>query len=199
MSSSPLSPRVSQGALVCLDPVSFATTRIIVFSYNPETLCRKLEPGISAPDAANPIPATLPASPRQTIRFTLQMDATDQLETPDQNPLAVKFGVYPVMSAIEVLMYAPNNVQSALTLFVWGANRVVPVRVVELQITEQLFDPTLNPIRVEVTVTLMVQTETDFAAGSGARKFWDEYSANLEKVAALLPNGTLGNLGVAQL
>jgi hypothetical protein len=198
MPSSPLSPRVLQGAFVCVDPETLATTRLIPFPYNPETLCRKLDPAMATPDATKPVAAVLPGSPRQIIRFTLQLDATDQLESPGQNPLAVKFGVYPVLSAIEMLMYPPNDSQTALTLFVWGANRVIPVRVAELQITEQLFDPMLNPIRVEVAVTLAVLTEADFAAGSGARKFWDEYLANLKRVAALLPNGTLGNLGVAQ-
>ncbi len=199
MLSSPLSPRVLQGAFVCLDPATFAPTRIISFPYNPETLCRKLEPEPAAPDATNPVPAILPASPRQVIRFTLQMDATDQLEIPSENPVAVQFGMYPVMSAIEMLMYPPNTAQNALTLFVWGANRMVPVRITELQIVEQLFDPKLNPIRMEMAVTLMVRTEADFPTGSKARRFWDEYLANLEKLAALMPNGPIGNTGVARL
>src|SRR5713101_1652211 len=102
MSSSPLSPRVLHGALVCLDPVSFAISRIIAFLYNPETLCRKLEPEAAVPHSTNPIPEILPTAPRQVIRFTLRLDATDELEFPDQNPLVVQFGVYPVMSAIEM-------------------------------------------------------------------------------------------------
>jgi len=199
MSSSPLSPRVLQGAFVCLDPLTFATTRIIGFPYNPESLCRKLEPKAAAPDATNPIPAILPTAPSQIIRFTLHLDATEQLEFPNQNPVAAQFGVYPAMSAIEMLMYPPNTDQNALTLFVWGASRAVPVRVGELQIVEQVFDPKLNPIRVEIAITLVVRTDADFPAGSGARKFWDKYLANLEKLAALMPNGPIGNTGVAQL
>jgi hypothetical protein len=200
MSSSPLSPRVLHGALVCLDPVSFAVSRIIEFLYNPETLCRKLEPPAAAvPDSTNPSPAILPTAPKQVIRFTLQLDATDQLEFPDQNPLAVQFGVHPVMSAIEMLMYPPSTYQDAMTLFVWGANRAVPVRVAELQIVEQIFDSKLNPIRVEMAVTLVVRSEVDFPRGAGARKFWDEYLANLERLAALMPDGSIGNVGVAQV
>lgn len=199
MSSSPLSPRVLQGAFVCLDPLTFATTRIIAFPYNPESLCRKLEPKAAAPDATNPIPAISPAAPSQIIRFTLHLDATEELEFPIQNPVTAQFGVHPVMSAIEMLMYPPNTTQNALTLFVWGASRVVPVRITELQIVEQLFDPKLNPIRAEIAITLVVRTEADFPAGSGARKFCDKYLANLEKLAALMSNGPIGNTGVAQV
>jgi hypothetical protein len=52
---------------------------------------------------------------------------------------------------------------------------------------------------MEMTVTLMVRTEADFPTGSKARRFWDEYLANLEKLAALMPNGPIGNTGVARL
>lgn len=199
MSSSPLSSRASQGALVCLDPVSLAVSRIITFLYNPETLSRKLEPPGAVLDSKDPIPAILPAAPRQVIRFTLQLDATDQLEFPDQHPLAVQFGVYPVMSAIEMLTYPPNTLQNAVTLFVWGANRVVPVRVAELQITEQMFDPKLNPVRVEMAVTLVVRTGADFPGGGRARKYWDAYLANLERLAALMPDGSIADVGAAQV
>jgi hypothetical protein len=199
MSSSPLSPRVLQGALVCLDPVTFAILKIIAFPYNPETLCRKLEPGAAAPPGTSTIPPILPTLPRQEIRFTLHLDATDRFEVPEQNPAATQYGMYPLMSAIELLMYPPNSLQTALTLLVWGRNRIVPVRVAELQIVEEMFDPTLNPIRVQVAVTLLVQTATDFPTGSGAGKDWDAYLANLERMAELAPAGSLAGLGVTQL
>ena len=191
MSSSPLSPRVVHGALGCVDPATLATTRVMTFPYNPETLTRTLESASPAPRPALPAQADLPAAPRQVIRFVLQLDATDQLESPDRNPLAVQFGVYPLLSALEMLMYPPNTSEDALTLFAWGANLLVPVRVAELESVEQLFDPRLNPIRAEVRVTLWVWTEADFPPGSRLRKFWDVYFANLAKLAGLLPNGTL--------
>jgi hypothetical protein len=39
-------------------------------------------------------------------------------------------------------------------LFVWGPARVVPVRVASVAITEQAFDPLLNPIRAQVSLGL---------------------------------------------
>jgi hypothetical protein len=65
------------------------------------------------------------------------------------------------MAVIEMLLYSPNAGTNSLTL-VWGRNRVIPVQMTGLQITEQMFDPSLNPIRVEIAVTLHVRTEANF-------------------------------------
>jgi hypothetical protein len=54
-----------------------------------------------------------------------------------------------------------------MTLFIWGTGRIVPVRVTGLSITEQLFDPALNPIHAEAQLTLEVLTPAELAAASG--------------------------------
>jgi hypothetical protein len=38
-----------------------------------------------------------------------------------------------------------------VTLFVWSSSRVIPVRLTEFSITEEAFDPNLNPIRAKVS------------------------------------------------
>jgi hypothetical protein len=48
------------------------------------------------------------------------------------------------------------------TLFIWGLKRVVPVRVTDLTITEEAFDPQLNPIRAKASLSLRVLTYDDF-------------------------------------
>ena len=50
-----------------------------------------------------------------------------------------------------------------LTLFVWGPQRVLPVRLTELSVTEEAFDPQLNPIRAKVSLGLRVLTYNDLA------------------------------------
>jgi hypothetical protein len=77
MSSLPGMRRVLNGAFVSLDPRTFAVLRIIPFQYDPETLCRKLESEAVAPRAISPNPATPATDLRQTITFTLALDATD--------------------------------------------------------------------------------------------------------------------------
>ena len=46
--------------------------------------------------------------------------------------------------------------QSALTLFIWSKNRILPVRLTEFSITEEAFDPALNPIRAKVSLGMRV-------------------------------------------
>jgi hypothetical protein len=43
-------------------------------------------------------------------------------------------------------------------IFVWGPERIVPVRVSALTITEKLYDPLLNPTHADVQITLKVLT-----------------------------------------
>lgn len=49
-------------------------------------------------------------------------------------------------------------------LFVWGAGRIVPVRVTSLTITERLYDPLLNPTHAEAQLGLQVLTPEDLKA-----------------------------------
>jgi hypothetical protein len=110
--------------------------------------------------------------------------------------LAGSSGIYSRLAALEMLLYpAPPSrtrltgtvsaaVISALsgarpgptrviprsvlpvTLFIWGAGRIVPVRMTGLTITEQLYDPKLNPIHAEAQLTLRVLTPAELAAAA---------------------------------
>ena len=63
-----------------------------------------------------------------------------------------------VVSAIRGAAAGPKRTipQSVLpvTLFIWGPGRIVPVRVTDLTITEQLYDASLNPIHAEAQLSL---------------------------------------------
>jgi hypothetical protein len=152
----PGSPRILKGAFVRYDTAK-AAPRIIIFPFNPETLSRTILPGPPAPAAGPPNPAT--GSPQETVVFTLTLDATDALE--QANAQAGTMGVYPVLSAIELLMYPPPPGQTPVTLFVWGPNRILPVRVAGLSVLESLFNPNLSPIQASVQVTLVVASADD--------------------------------------
>lgn len=52
-------------------------------------------------------------------------------------------------------------------LFVWGPQRIVPVRVTALTITEKLYDGLLNPTHADVQITLRVLTPPELAAVQG--------------------------------
>ena len=55
-------------------------------------------------------------------------------------------------------------------LFVWGPQRIVPVRVTELSTTETLYDSLLNPIQAEVSITLKVMTPEEITGMTGEMK-----------------------------
>ncbi|HXQ80568.1 MAG TPA: hypothetical protein VN775_04595 [Opitutaceae bacterium] len=156
MSGFPGSPRILKGAFVRYDTAA-ASPKIIVFPFNPETLNRIIVPSAQPPPPGPPNAAT--GSPLETIVFTLTLDATDALE--QGNAQAASLGVYPVLSAIELLMYPPLPGLTPVTLFVWGPSRIIPVRVVGLNILESLFDPNLSPIQATVQVTLTVAPPGD--------------------------------------
>jgi hypothetical protein len=46
-------------------------------------------------------------------------------------------------------------------LFIFGANRILPVRLTEFSITEEAFDVALNPIRAKVSLGMRVLSVDD--------------------------------------
>ncbi len=178
MTTFPGSPRLIKGAIVGLDPMN-PLASIVVFQYNPDTMTRRLEArssgGGESGDRSEAFRLTGP--PKETITLNIEVDATDQLE--QVNPLAVTMGVYPTLSALEMLLYPKSAVviantilaqvgnieiippEAPMTLFVWGPQRVLPVRVTSFSITEQSFDTLLNPISAKVDLSLLVLSYHD--------------------------------------
>jgi hypothetical protein len=74
-------------------------------------------------------------------------------------------------------------------LFVWGPQRIVPVRVTALSITEKLYDVLLNPTHADVQITLRVLTPEELQAVQGEMKTVANvayvYSQGLRQVQAL--------------
>lgn len=170
MTTSPLSPPVFKGALVAVDPLR-PTPNVIVFQYNPEIMTRTLQARSTGGEAGTG-PLRLSGPPEETIKLTIEIDATDKLEVGD--PIAETLGVAPALAALELLLY-PSSVSvitnetlavagvieilpmaAPMTLLVWGARRILPVRVTDFSITEESFDPSLNPIRAKVDLGLRV-------------------------------------------
>ena len=179
MTTFPRSPRIIKGALVGLDPLK-PLASVIVFQYNPDTLTRRIAantPAQAQTRATRGQAVRLNGPPRETIGLEVEIDAADQLERAD--PLAAATGIHPALASLEMLLYPSSALMIAnevlarsgiievvpaeapLTLFVWGIKRVVPVRLSEFTITEEAFDPDLNPIRAKVSLSLQVLTYQD--------------------------------------
>lgn len=176
--ATPLSARTMRGAIVGFD-VFNPLASVIVFQYNPDTLERTIAPqGTEGGDGADRSEALrLKGPPQETIKVEIELDATDQLEKDDKS--ARENGVYPQLSALEMLVYPKSALTIAntillavgtieiippsapLTIFVWGPKRAVPVKVQEFTITEEAYDASLNPIRAKVSLGLRVLSTSD--------------------------------------
>ena len=178
MSSFPGSPRLLKGAIVGIDPL-VPIPNVVVFQYNPDTMTRKLEPRAVSAEGDRGEAFRLTGAPKETITLTVEVDATDQLE--EANPLATTVGIYPTLAALETLLYPKSAtviansilsligtievipVEGPMTLFVWGPQRILPVRLTSLSITEEAHDPLLNPIRAKVELSLSVLSYQDLS------------------------------------
>jgi len=213
------SPRLIKGGLVILAPGGGAVQRTISLQYNPDSLSRSYQVqgvgGDGGGERAQPFRLKGPAV--ETIKLEAEIDATDQLQLPDQNANAVAFGVAPQLALLEALvnpsvaeLLAHDALAAAgtleivppeapLVLFVWSAQRVVPVRLTEFSITEEAFDAALNPIRAKASLGLRVMTTDDLGfAHKGGQIFINHLRAR-EALAGKAGSASLAALGISNL
>jgi hypothetical protein len=84
-----------------------------------------------------------------------------------------------------------------LALLVWGPNRVLPVRLTELSITEEAFDPALNPIRARVSLNLRVLTYDDLGLVSVGGALYLAQQIAKEAMATVSGLNALGSFSAA--
>jgi hypothetical protein len=216
MSTFPNSPRLLKAGLVLLDPDSGSVQRVITLQYNPDTLTRSLTPqsvGADSTDRSEVL--RLKGPPVETIKLEAEIDATDQLESGDS--LAGEQGIAPQLAALETMVYPKSSqlqsnndlaqlgtleivpMQGPLTLFVWSKSRVVPVRVTEFSVTEEAFDPNLNPIRAKVSLGLRVLSVTDLGFAHKGAHIYLSYQQQKEQLATKNPGGPLNALGLSSI
>ena len=216
MTTSPNSPRLLKGGLVVIDPETGAIQRVIALQYNPDTLSRTLQPRSAAGEAGDRSEALRLKGPAvETVKLEAEIDAADLMERGDRDVAEV--GIHPHLAVLEALV-SPSSAQlnqlnrlglsgtleiapmiSPLTLLVWSRNRVTPVRITDLSISEEAFDPNLNPIRAKVSLGLRVLTVDDLGFDTRAGNIFMAYLRNKEQLAARHKAGGLGALGLAGL
>jgi hypothetical protein len=202
---------------VLIDPDTSAVQRIIPLQYNPDTLSRTLQVQAVQEGADRSEALRLKGPPVETIKLEAEIDATDQLEQPGQNPDAVQFGIYPQLAALETILYPPstqllaNNdlaqagtleiapMEAPLALFVWSASRVLPVRITEFSVTEEAFDTALNPIRAKVSLGMRVLSIDDLSFTHKGASLFMIYQKQKEQFAAKAKGGDLAGLGITRI
>lgn len=216
MTTFPGSPRILKGGIVLLDPDTFTVlpNGIIVLQYNPDTLSRTLKIQGAEEGGDHSEALRLKGPPIETFKLDAEIDATDQLEFADQNPTTVQNGIFPQIAALEMIVYPSsttlqNNfnlsqagtleimpILAPFTLFVWSARRIVPVRLTDFSITEEAFDPTLNPIRAKVSLGMRTLSIDDLSFTDKGGSLYMVYQQQKESLAKLYQAGTFAALGI---
>ena len=217
MTSFPRSPKLLKGGIVLIDAESSAVRRVIPLQYNPETISRSLEAQATegAGSEGRSEPLRLIGPPVETINLEAEIDATDGLERGEA--LSGEVGLAAHLAAIETLIYPESArlqsneglaslgsleivpMEAPLTLFVWSKNRLMPVRVTQLQITEEAFDPDLNPLRAKLSLGLRVLSVDDLGFGHKGGSLYMIYQRQKERLAERHPGGDLGTLGIGDI
>ncbi|MBS0181084.1 MAG: hypothetical protein JSS39_01670 [Nitrospira sp.] len=216
MTTFPNSPKLLKGGLVLIDPETAMVQRIIALQYNPDSLSRSFQiKGVGTEGGDRSEALRLKGPPVETIKVEAELDATDQLEFAEAKATTV--GIHPQLAALETIVYPTsgqllaNNrlaqagkleiapMETPLTLFVWSKTRVVPVRLTEFSVTEEAFDPALNPIRAKVSLGMRVLTVDDVGFSHKAGTLFMSYLQVKEQLAAQNQGGSLNVLGIGAI
>ena len=219
MTTFPGSPRTIKGGIVVIDAESARVLRVISLQYNPDSLTRSLQiqaaGGEGGAQRVEPLRFKGPAV--ETIKLDAEIDAADQLEFPDQNRAVVEHGLLPQLAVLESLAH-PTAAQllavdrqassgtleiapmeAPLTLFVWSKSRIVPVRITDFSITEEAFDPALNPIRAKVSLGFRVLSVDDLGFAHKGGGLFMSYLQTKEGLAARARAVNLSDLGIRSI
>jgi len=196
-----VSPLLRKGAILSLDPTLGVPLGSIMMQYNPDSITRSLKPQTVGDEPDRTEILRLKGPPIETIRCEIEIDATDLLATSDPTTLAL--GIQPQLSALELLVYPSSStlitnevlsligtieilpMESALTVFAWSNQRMTPVRITEMEITEQAFDPQLNPIRAKISLGLRVLSVNDVGFLTPAGALYLVYQTSKEAMAQM--------------
>ncbi len=196
-----------KGAIVSVDTTGLMPT-VVVFQYNPESVTRTLQPQMEGGEQGNRSETPrYTGAPVEEISVELLIDASDQLNAGD--PIATSMGIYPQLSALEIIAYPSSATVIAntalmavgtievvplaapLTLFVYGSKRVLPVKINSYSITEELHDGNLNPIRARVQASLRVLSYSDLPVMTTG---YSLYLANQVAKEVMAAMGTASNV-----
>ena len=86
--------------------------------------------------------------------------------------------------------------EAPLALLVWSVNRVLPVQLTSFSITEQAFDPSLNPIRATIDLEFRVLSVFDLGFVHKGGSLYMAYQQQKERLAEKGRGGSLRTLGL---
>jgi hypothetical protein len=215
MTGTPLSPKLLKGGIAVVDATSGVVKRIIAMQYNPDLLTRTLQPQGAGETGERSEALRLKGPPVETYKLDAEIEAADgdALTSAGLDP-ANGYGVAPQLTALEMLVYPTSAAlentrqlasqgileiaaaETPLTLFVWNRTRIVPVRITEFSVTEEAFDPDLNPIRAKISLGMRVLSVNDLGFDHRGGGLYLNYQREKEKLAGIYHGVALSALGI---
>ena len=178
--SAPVATRAAHGGFALVDPDSGRTLKVLPFRYDPERLAHEIVPRTIRDEAGDRLAATSPAgAPTETITLEAEFDPVDRLDWPIDVPLPARYGLHPVLAALEATMHPTSDhlllqrdrarggvleiapAESPLVVLVLGQSRVQPVQIIDHSVEEDGYDTSMNPACAKVSLTLRVLTTDD--------------------------------------
>jgi hypothetical protein len=209
------SPRLIKAGLVLLDPKSGNLQRIIVFQYNPDKVSRTLKVDEVEDQKSGRMKAThLKGPPGETIKLDIEIDATSQPDFLDRTSKVADVGIFPQLYALETVVYPESSqlklkekqsksgkieiapTEGPVVLLVWSKNRIAPVKLTDMSITEEEFDPDLNPIRAKVNLSMKVLSVSDVGFDHRISNLYLTYHQKKEALAKDSQEGVFTDLGI---
>lgn len=208
----PQSTQLKKGSMVAVNQSSGKKTTVF-FQYNPSSLRRTLQPQVSGGETnSRSADMRFLAPPVEALSVQIELDASDQypgFTTHDGQKVSEgattiqKSGISPLIAVLEALVYPTSasikglasNLKrgvieavpplAPLVLFSWGPDRLIPVMLQSLTITEEAFDANLNPVRATVALEMRVLNSNDVSPDSRAYGYFMTYLKKKEQLASL--------------
>ena len=215
---SPISPRMTKGGLARLDPAARRLIDVVMFQYNPDTVTRTLQPRAMTGEPGDRLEVLrLTGPPHETIKLEAELDAADGLEKPDTNTVIADHGLLPDLATLERLITPSVQeltatdalfaggvmeiipMEAPLVVLIWGPDRVVPINITNLSITEEAFDPALRPLRAKISLECKVLTDNDLPSGHVGASLYLAYRQTAERYATLVTRTDVRPLGLTRL
>lgn len=218
----PVQPRFLKAGIVTYDLVAGRAIRTLPLLVNPAALRRSFEIKESATSSYAKGPHRLTGPAVEKIDIEVKLDAADAIlrsiggmSQSGAAAAAAAEGIRPWISALEMLINPTSAALQAnaalrqsgtleivpmeqpLTLFVWGAGNILPVQIASLSVNEDLHDTRLVPVTASATLSLRALSVTDLGTTSRGGALFMAYLRQIERRAAMLPDGNLADLGIA--
>jgi contractile injection system tube protein len=199
--------RLEKGALlVYRDQSATQPDQRINFQFNPDNVrrsfaARSVPPPPAQRTAGQADALAVPGPPVETITIAIVLNAADQLDDPSLRQEVAEHGLNAALARLELLLYPStasaeeverqaqrgqvqvSPARTPLVMLAWGRTRTVPVQLTSFTVTEEAFDPNLNPINAKVDLGLKVLTYMEFPTQSAGREAFIAYQKERESLA----------------